>query len=494
MKSVFGGKKILSILGGLLLTFVFVSTASAVENWRLSGNYTITFTCTAGCGGNYVHTMNVALYDNNNGTFSGTGYYNTTPSITWTVTGDVTGDTIGFLVDYNGSAYYVDADGTIATDGAMAGTAVSATQAFNWVMSPKATFYRYAEITSPTADSIVIDTLNLGAFLMDNDYDSVQWAVRKGTCNMATNTKMGNVDGFSDPYTWTADGSIQYKYNFSASKDVTLWEEGEYCFIFNPSEDGGESDIRMTELFKVNWDEDNDGVYDNSDKCLDSENDDPTEGLGTNRWIFKDGDWYTKLPKATVGTTASEPYDTYGCSCTQILGSMSETTGLDFGGHYKFGCSKSILEDWNRGTYHIGPTFIETVNVPANSSTGVQSLATLETGKGYLLKAYSTAYACNQPGCIINFDAEYSTSDLGSTWVDGVAAPYNSYGLNLLDLKVDDNFVDWGGYASSHTYQIPYAGTGNLLSLFIYDLAGSHFNNSGSILVDIIEDWWVNLW
>jgi len=264
-----GMKKIL-IIGALVLSFAFVTSVSAAENWRLSGNYTITFTCTLGCGGNYVHTMNVALYDNNDGTFSGTGYYNTSPSITWTVTGDVTGDTIGYLVDYDGSTYSVDADGTIAMDGTMSGTAIGPGQAFNWVMSPKVTFYRYAEITSPAVDSVVTDTLNLGAFMMDNDYDPVSWAVRKGTCAAATNTVMGNVDGFSTPYNWAVDAGNKYKYVFSATANVTAWSEGVYCFIFNPSEDAGESDIRMTEFFKVNWDADNDGYFANND-CNDND-------------------------------------------------------------------------------------------------------------------------------------------------------------------------------------------------------------------------------
>jgi hypothetical protein len=259
-------KKIFSILSGLLLTLVFATNVSAAENWKLSGNYTITFTCTSGCGGNYVHTMNVSLYDNNDGTFSGTGYYNTNPSITWTVTGDVTGDTIGFLVDYNGSAYYVDADGTIAMDGAMSGSAVSSSQAFNWVMSPKATFNRYAEITRPIAGESVENTLNLGAYLMDNDYDPIQWAVRNGTCAAATNNVIGNVDGMSHPFTWGADGSIPYKYNFTATADVSSWAEGTYCFIFNPAEDAGEPGVRETEFFLINDpDDDNDGVVDEDD-------------------------------------------------------------------------------------------------------------------------------------------------------------------------------------------------------------------------------------
>lgn len=263
-------KKLLLSLGGGLAVFAFALAmpAFAAENWRLSGNYTITFTCTAGCGGNYVHTMNVSLYDNDNGAFSGTGFYNASPSITWTVSGDVTGDTIGFLVDYNASSYAVDADGAIASDGTMSGTAVGPGQAFNWTMSPKATFNRFAEITSPTVGDTIENTLNLGAYLMDNDYDPIQWAVRKGTCAAATNNIIGNVDGMNNPFNWAADGTIPYKYNFSATADVSSWEEGAYCFIFNPTEDAGEPGVRETEFFLINDpDDDNDGVLDEGDNC-----------------------------------------------------------------------------------------------------------------------------------------------------------------------------------------------------------------------------------
>jgi len=487
-------KKVLlfSIIG--LAVFAFAISASAAENWRLSGDYTITFTCTSGCGGDYVHTMNVSLYDNNDGTFSGTGYYNVNPSITWSVAGDVTGDTIEFSINYNGSTYYVDADGTIAMDGTMSGTAVSATQAFNWAMSPNATFNRYAEITSPEVDEVVYGEVEFTAFLIDNDYDPVSWAVRKDTCNAATNTVFGNVDGHHDTFTMTYNPT-EYKYSYSATADTCEWEPGAYCFVFNPTEDGGEAQIRLTRWFVVDsCDEDGDGVNDGDDMCPETIADGWTEELGINRWMW-DGEWQTEAPDKKKGNgpdfAPSIEY-TYGCSCEQILDKMVEVTGFDFGGHYKFGCSKSILEDWNRGNYHVGPTFIETVEVLAVKSSPTPSTNILESSKDYFLEAHGTAWACQAGSCNIEFDAEYSNSDGDLTWDDGVAPPYNSYGPNLLDLEVDGNFVDWGAYDVSHVYQIPYAGTGSLLSLLIYDIY--YPNNTGSLFVDLIEDKWVDLW
>ncbi|MDP2684869.1 MAG: hypothetical protein Q8P20_07595 [bacterium] len=243
--------------------------------------------------------------------------------------------------------------------------------------------------------------------------------------------------------------------------------------------------------------DDNDGIIGDDDKCLGTSVDEltSTKGLGTNRFMWDGLHWMTKQPKTkneVPSTWASIEY-THGCSCEQILNTLVTKTGLSFDGHYKFGCSKSILEDWNRGTYYMGPTFIETVEIPANSETPSSSVATLGIGKDYFLKAYGTGMACNQPSCMITFDPEFSTSD-GTNWVDGVAYPYDIYGTDLLDLKVDGEFVDWGLYNPIHEYQIPYVGTGNSLNLLVYDLAGSYFNDTGTFYVDIIEDMWINLW
>jgi len=104
-------------------------------------------------------------------------------------------------------------------------------------------FVRSAVITSPLAGEEVSGTVSFDATLTDKDgNDNVQWAVRRGTCAANTNTVLGNVDGFSSPFTWD-------HYNFHASADTSAWIPGDYCFIFNPTESAGDAAIRETREF-----------------------------------------------------------------------------------------------------------------------------------------------------------------------------------------------------------------------------------------------------
>lgn len=116
-------------------------------------------------------------------------------------------------------------------------------------------FNRTAEITSPGLDGVVSGIVSFDATLNDKDKnDSVQWAVRKGTCVANTNTVFGNVDGFHNDYDWDHT-------NFHALADTSLWEDGKYCFVFNPSESTGDTAIREIREFTVN------NTPDNKDQC-----------------------------------------------------------------------------------------------------------------------------------------------------------------------------------------------------------------------------------
>lgn len=246
MKKLFAG-----FLIALVVLLPSVVLANTPVHWDLTGIYEIDFVCTSGCSGTYPHTMNITDMDMGTGDFSGTG----TDSDTWTVEGNISDcSNIDFKIDYDSSSYYVNVEGTISDDGSMSGTAVSSSsQTFDWeTTSGTATFFqRSAEITAPEEDEIVYGSVDFGAYLVDNDYDFVDWAVRKGTCAQATNTVFGNVDGFSDAYDWALYSGTCYKYNFMATADTCGWDAGKYCFIFNPREDPDDEPIRLTRWFYV---------------------------------------------------------------------------------------------------------------------------------------------------------------------------------------------------------------------------------------------------
>ncbi|MDD3190150.1 MAG: hypothetical protein PHI66_00425 [Candidatus Pacebacteria bacterium] len=113
------------------------------------------------------------------------------------------------------------------------------------VLSCVAEVERSAEITSPGTGEEVYGMVDFRATLIDDDNDNVSWAVRKGTCAAKTGTVLGNVDGHSDSYSWSGSG------DFVATADTTSWGKGAYCFVFNPLEDAGESNIRLTREFEV---------------------------------------------------------------------------------------------------------------------------------------------------------------------------------------------------------------------------------------------------
>jgi hypothetical protein len=242
-------------------------------------------------------------------------------------------------------------------------------------------------------------------------------------------------------------------------------------------------------------DTDNDGVNDlnGADYCLGTTADPTTMVLGTNRWIWTGTTWKTLLPKGTgpASLFADSKISDYtnGCSCAQILNYLHAIYPETYGnmvGQYKYGCSRSILQDWHNALY-----YIETVTVPAIKDTTTLSSIALQNGKNYELKAYGTACAemNSPPTCTIFFDAEYGQNVNGATrqWLDGVEG-YEGYGTDLLDLMVGGNFVDWGTYNSAHTYWLPVTGTGSKLPLQVYDIY--YPNNAGNLNVDIYAKLW----
>lgn len=228
-------------------------------------------------------------------------------------------------------------------------------------------------------------------------------------------------------------------------------------------------------------DEDDDGVVGEADICADTVADNPEE-LGVNRHTWKGiGDLFTTFVSTGKGNKSEVPSEfslteTQGCSCNQILDGLEEATGFDFDGHRKFGCSKSVLEDWIANRY-----YLETVEVPAIDADGVSSLMSLIGGQDYIFKARETANA----GDSIDFDADFSFRSISSVvWTDAVST-YEYLTDTLLDLMVDGGFVTWGDntYHADHVYEYETAGAGSPVTFGVYDVY--YPNNTGSLFVDI---------
>ena len=176
---------------------------------------------------------------------------------------------------------------------------------------------------------------------------------------------------------------------------------------------------------------------------------------------------------AFVGPISTDPSDSWIIyfEVPAIFGHVSQDhTGGVVSTNGEYGCDIviDITEQF----------LIDTVQVYANDLNSTSSTIPLELGVQYELEAMGTANA----GGNIYFDAEYSTRSGWTTWEDGVLG-YEYLGVNLLDLKVDNNFVDWGAYNPGHTYYWTVTGTGIPVELLIYDTHPS--NNAGFITVNI---------
>ena len=229
-------------------------------------------------------------------------------------------------------------------------------------------------------------------------------------------------------------------------------------------------------------DEDDDGVGGSADLCPDTEEDDFSPGFGQakNRWMWDGSNWVSSGKPGSQGGFDPDMADTYGCSGEQILERLVEATGLPFDGHYKYGVTKSILDEWHAGLYPL-----ETMTIPAAQETDTSSNTVLQSGEDYVITAYGTASAID--GDSILFDAEYSSTNGEDPWVDGVTG-YEIYGVDLLDLMLNGEFVNWGAYNAGHVYTQEVAGSDAPLALRVYDVFYS--NNHYDLFADIAVKLW----
>lgn len=296
--------------------------------------------------------------------------------------------------------------------------------------------------------------------------------------------------------TWTDLGlysdtaNIDLDLTGSAVKYVKLDQNGYYIDPAYPDLGFDLDAVVALNAVDATADTDSDGVVDISDLCPTGTTADTGTWLlpwGTNRWQVQDGNqWYQNKPGPKNTRTATWGYDigyTYGCNGHQILTMLNNELGNVMTGHWKYGLSSSVLQEFHQDLSDgvlDGMYYLETVTVPANDTDGVTSIASLENGKAYKFKASGTANA----GDGIEFDADYSFRTPSSVaWTDAVST-YESYGDTLLDLMVNGGFVNWGSaFDPSHTYSYNMTGTGAPVTFGVNDVY--YPNNTGNLTVDI---------
>jgi hypothetical protein len=225
-------------------------TSFAATDWEAANGPTaLVFTCG---GGEYPHTINT-ISQSETGALTGTGDYDPNAGYTWNLTGQVTGDNVTLVITYTGisSGSVYNLAGVIATNGSVSGTSDSNCQTFTMpagsfvedVVEPP--FVATLVITEPGLNEVVSGVVDFGAIYTDEDgNDNIQWAVRAGTCSAGTGTVAGNVDGFNTPFSWNHE-------TLSTSIDMTSFAPGSYCFVVNPTEDSGDTNLRATRNFTL---------------------------------------------------------------------------------------------------------------------------------------------------------------------------------------------------------------------------------------------------
>jgi len=141
--------------------------------------------------------------------------------------------------------------------------------------------------------------------------------------------------------TYSLSGNLTKGENTLMFRAINFFDYGPYNA--NPSGLIFKAEITYNDLSTT--DSDGDGVSDCYDLCPETTEDILLEDLGTNRYMWDGTKWITVSPKGKGNGFMPTMEKTNGCSCTQILDILSEETGDQMEGHYKFGCSKSIFEE-----------------------------------------------------------------------------------------------------------------------------------------------------
>lgn len=126
-------------------------------------------------------------------------------------------------------------------------------------------------------------------------------------------------------------------------------------------------------------------------------------------------------------------------------------------------------------------TVIETLSVPCTGQV-VFSTQLLRAGVTYRLRASGECIANPDSGS--RADAEYLGYNLASTPINDAEGVDN--GLAIDDVTPGPSRLpDWGPFSATHTYEVPWIGTGLSLSAMFHEQ--NVFNNSGALALEILE-------
>jgi len=228
----------------------------------------------------------------------------------------------------------------------------------------------------------------------------------------------------------------------------------------------------------------------------------PTEGLGVNRHAVISGkgwskDYFTTLSSKNVkGVTtfyqAQSIFsldDTNGCSCSQILTQLNKYNPEIYGnmeGHWKFGCSKGVMEEFTRLVVP-EPIPVDTVTVLANDVDGMNSAVSFTTGDKLFIKSRGMYYWTTGWAADTEWQNRATAGPWGPVgWISGNLTP--APWTHGLDLIINGIGYDWiGSYlgpadTNEYTldYTVPASGT---LNFKILD--DNYGDNSGSLTVNI---------
>jgi len=403
------------IFAALVVALPMAAMAATIPYWNMTGSWDLSFVATSGSTGTYEHHMDVATQDSA-GNFAGTGYYVPDNSYTWVIDpgSSVSGSSVHLLLHYTGG------------------------HDSSW---------------TTTADATIASNGSLSGTWTDNQGDGGTWSSNSGAAValgslapqdfgvMNQSGVMGYTAGFglTDANLGEITSAVTQLYTGS-----TLLQTDTSIPPLNPKLAVDYSaDVQFSSPFNVfgPFDYVADGYWANARETEYGQTMIPTKVVAT-----------VTLANGLVLTAKNE-------ILTGDPTTIFPTTTV--------ACPAGTTQ-----------TFVETVTVPAISSTPTTSTNPLALGTQYILKASGTADA----GDGIQFDARYSYRTGSSVgWTDSVST-YESYGATLLDLSFDST-TPWGNYSPSHAYQSLVTGDGNLASFLINDIY--YPNNTGNLSVEI---------